>query len=70
MVPLPWIAALRSRLDFGREDTVLRTAFKETDFEVSEFKIEALPSIQTKNSQFSVEGGACYLVAQWGTSQL
>lgn len=69
-VKLPTVAALRSRLDFGRIDTVLRTAFKETDIEVSPFEVGTLPSIQSGNSVFSVHGGACYLVAQWGSSQL
>jgi hypothetical protein len=67
---LPTVAAIRSRLDFGRRDAVLRMAFKETDIEISSFEVSALPSIQSSNSVFNVHRGACYLVTQWGTSQL
>jgi hypothetical protein len=67
---LPWVAALRSRLDFGTETSVLRTAFKEITVEFSDFEMATLPEIRVGYSDFSVEGGHCTLVTQWAVSQL
>lgn len=67
---LPWVAALRSRLDFGTEAAPLRTAFKEINVEITEFEMASIPKIRLGNSDFSVEGGRCTLVTQWGSSQL
>lgn len=67
---LPWVASIRSRLDFGTEAAPLRTAFKQIDVEISEFNIASIPTIQVGSSSFSVDGGSCTLVTQWSASQL
>jgi hypothetical protein len=62
---LPHLIALQSRLDFGSQTSVLRTATRSTTVEISELPVRDLESVQVRNSQFTVEGGTCYLVAQW-----
>lgn len=67
---LPHVIALQSRLDFGSQESVLRTATRTTTVEISEFPVRDLDSVQVRNSLFTVEGGTCYLVAQWGETVL
>jgi hypothetical protein len=67
---LPHLISLQSRLDFGSQTSVLRTATRSTTIEISEFPVRNLDSVQVRNSLFTVEGGTCYLVAQWGETVL
>jgi hypothetical protein len=67
---LPHLISLQSRLDFGSQTSVLRTATRSTTVEISEFPVSNLDSVQVRNSLFTVEGGTCYLVAQWGETVL
>jgi hypothetical protein len=67
---LPHLIALQSRLDFGSQTSALRTATRTTTVEISEFPVSNLDSVQVRNSLFTVEGGTCYLVAQWGETVL
>lgn len=69
-VTLPHVITLQSRLDFGTQTAVLRTASKSTTVEISEFPVRDLGAIQVKHSLFSVEDGLCYLVAQSNATML
>lgn len=61
---LPFAITLQSRLDFGTQTAVLRTATRATTVEITELPVRDLNSVQVRNSFFSVEEGTCYLVAQ------
>ena len=61
---LPFAITLQSRLDFGTQTAVLRTATRAITVEITEFTVRDLNSVQVRNSFFSVEEGTCYLVAQ------
>ena len=67
---LPHLIALQSRLDFGSQSSVLRTATRSTTVEISEFPVKNLSSVQVGHTLFSVQDGTCYLVAQWGETVL
>jgi hypothetical protein len=67
---LPHLISLQSRIDFGSQNSVLRTATRSTTVEISELAVRDLDSVQVRNSLFTVEGGTCYLVAQWGETVL
>lgn len=67
---LPWLAAFESRLDFGRENESLRTSTRRLNVEISSYSIASYPQLTVGHSEFSVEGGDCYLVAEWSETKL
>jgi len=67
---LPWIAAVESRLDFGTETTTLRTVTKRTTVELAEFTLPSIPDLRIGASEFSFQGGSCYLLSEWTESAL
>lgn len=67
---LPWLAAIESRLDFGRENESLRTSMKRLNVEISNYTIPSYAQLTVGHSEFSVEGGDCYLVAEWTETKL
>jgi len=67
---LPWLAAVESRTDFGSETLVYRSSSKTTSVEISEYQVKEIPAIAVGYSEYSVEGGACYLLAEWSKSSL
>lgn len=67
---LPWLAAVESRTDFGTEALVYRSSSRTTSVEISEYQVKEIPAISVGYSEYSVEGGTCYLVAEWTKSSL
>ncbi len=67
---LPHVITLQSRLDFGTQTAVLRTATRTTTVEISELPVRSLNSVQVGHSLFSVEDGMCYLIAQSSSTML
>ena len=69
-IQLPWLAAVESRNDFGTDAQVYRSSWKTTSLEISEYQVKEIPAIAVGYSEYSVEGGTCYLVAEWTASSL
>jgi hypothetical protein len=62
---LPFNAAAESRVDLGTTSGAARTSRKRVNVEVSTIELEPKPNLIVGKSELSVEGGECYLLAQW-----
>lgn len=62
---LPTIAALESRVDMGSDVAPLRSASKRVTVEVSKFTLVDKPGLGLGRSVLAVQGGDCYMLAQW-----
>jgi hypothetical protein len=62
---LPARASVESRVDVGTDAHVLHSTRKRTSIEVSTIELPKMPNLLVGRSPLSVEGGQCYLLAQW-----
>jgi hypothetical protein len=62
---LPFYASIEARVDVGSEQSALRTARKRINLDISPIIIKAQEHLFIEKTEFSVEGGECYLISSW-----
>jgi hypothetical protein len=62
---LPARASVESRVDVGNDNGITHSTRKRTSVEVSTIELPPMPNLLVGRSPLSVEGGQCYLFAQW-----
>lgn len=67
---LPISMSVESRIDIGNETSVLHAAKKRVNTEVSTIEIASKPNLLVGRSPLSIDGGQCYLLAQWSEEAL
>ena len=56
--------------DFGSETAPLKTATKRTNVEISKFRVMDKPATMIGKNSMLIEGGECYLIAQWSEDRV
>jgi hypothetical protein len=62
---IPLLGAAESRLDFGTEQSSLRTIAHRASLEVTQFDLPAGDRTVVRGAQLNIEPGACFLVTRW-----